>query len=212
MVRGSKRFNDIVRYRKPVRYDEYFKLKNSGMKAALLTLTFGLLWVFLFFSHGVCGEHSVAAVVASSHGLSRLDDRIFQEVSKYIGVRYKRGGSSRSGVDCSGFVRLIYRHVFHVDLPFVASSQSKLPMFKDIPLEELRTGDLIYFCRTPKRKNINHVGIYLTDGEFAHAIEAKGVTVSSLSETHWKVRVKKIRRIKKACTSGRDRTISIPTS
>ena len=100
-----------------------------------------------------------------------------------------------SGMDCSGFVRRVYRHIFYVDLPPIAACQSRLSIFDDIPFEELRTGDLIYFSRTPKREKINHVGLYLADGEFAHAIEAKGVTVSSLSESHWKARVKKIKRI-----------------
>jgi cell wall-associated NlpC family hydrolase len=163
------------------------------MKASHLTLTFGLLLATLFFSHGYCGK---------PYDLTLLDDRIMQEVSKYIGVRYKRGGSTKSGMDCSGFVRLVYRHIFHVDLPYVAASQSRLAIFDDIPYEELRTGDLIYFSRTPKKEKINHVGIYMTDDEFAHAIEAKGVTVSSLNEPHWNVRVKKIKRIK-AHTSNR---------
>lgn len=154
--------------------------------------------VSLFFSHGYCEKQSVVTSVDAPHDLSGLDDRILQEVSRHIGVRYKRGGSTKSGVDCSGFVRLIYRHIFHVDLPYIADYQSRLSIFDDIPFEGVRTGDLIYFSRTTKREKINHVGIYLTDGEFAHAIEAKGVTVSRLSEPHWKVRVKKIKRIKKS--------------
>jgi len=176
----------------------YFSLKKIVMKLSHLTLTFGLLFVILFFSYGYCEEQPVASLVASSHDLSGLDDRILQVVSKYIGVRYKVGGSSRSGVDCSGFVRLVYRQIFHVDLPYVAAYQSRQPIFDDILFDELRTGDLIYFSKTPKSKKINHVGIYLADGKFAHAIEAKGVTVSSLSKPHWKVRVKKIKRIKKS--------------
>lgn len=173
------------------------------MSAFHLTLTFGLLWVTLFSSYGYCGKHSAAPSVESSHELSSLEDRILREVSDHIGVRYKRGGSSRSGMDCSGFVRFVYRHVFHVDLPYIAACQSRLSIFDDVPFEELRTGDLIYFSRTPGKEKINHVGIYLADGEFAHAIEAKGITVSSLSEAHWKVRVKKIKRIKQAHRSNR---------
>lgn len=168
------------------------------MKASHLTLTFGLLLTTLFFSQGYCEKPLVVTPVESFHDLSGLDDRILQEISKYIGVRYKRGGSTTSGMDCSGFVRRIYRHIFHVDLPYIAVYQSRLSIFDDIPFERLRTGDLLYFSRTPKREKINHVGIYLADGKFAHAIEAKGVTVSRLSEPHWKVRVKKIKRIKKS--------------
>lgn len=172
------------------------------MKACHLSLIFGLLWVALFFSCGYCEKHSDATPVNSSHDLYKLDDQILKEVYKHIGVRYKKGGSSKSGMDCSGFVRYIYRHIFHIDLPYIAAYQSRLSIFQDIPFENLRTGDLIYFSRTPKRKKINHVGIYLTGGEFAHAIEAKGVTISNLSERHWKVRVKKIKRIKKAHISS----------
>jgi len=161
------------------------------MKASRVTLTCGLLLATLFFSHGYCGKPSVE----TSHDLPGFEDRILQEVSKYIGVRYKRGGSTKAGMDCSGFVRLVYRHIFNVDLPYVAASQFRLSIFDVIPFEELKTGDLIFFSRTPKRKKINHVGIYLADGEFAHALESTGVTVSSLSEPHWKIRVKKIKRI-----------------
>jgi len=153
----------------------------------------GLLLSTLLFSHGYC-EKSPADY---SLGLSDRDNRILEEVSRHMGVPYKSGGSSKSGVDCSGFVRLIYRHIFNVDLPYVAASQSRLPIFDDITFEELRTGDLIYFTRTPKKVRINHVGIYLKDGKFAHAIEKKGVIVSNLSERHWKTRVKKIKRITK---------------
>jgi len=178
-------------------YYDYFKPKKTVMNASHLTLALGLLLATLFFSNGYCGKPLVLNSVASSHDLTSFDDRIMQEVSRHIGVRYKRGGSTKSGMDCSGFVRLVYRHIFHVDLPYVAASQSRLSIFNDIPFEGLRTGDLIYFSRTPKKEKINHVGIYLAEGDFAHAIEAKGVTVSSLSESHWKVRVKKIKRINK---------------
>lgn len=182
------------------------------MKASQLTSIFGLLLVTLFFSYGYCENHCVATSVESPHELSSLDDRILQEISKHMGVRYKRGGSSKSGMDCSGFVRLIYRHIFHLDLPYIAAYQSKLSIFDDISFEKLKTGDLIYFSRTPESKKINHVGIYLADGEFAHAIEKKGVTVSNLSKPHWKVRVKKIKRIKKAHTRNRPQIIKIPIS
>jgi cell wall-associated NlpC family hydrolase len=155
-------------------YCENFKLNKILMKAFYLTLTFGLLLVTLFLSHGYCEKSLSVTSIDSPHDLSGLDDRILQEVSKHIGVRYKRGGSTKSGVDCSGFVRLIYRHIFHVDLPYIAACQSSLSILDDIPFEGLRTGDLIYFSRTPKREKINHVGIYLADGEFAHAIKQKG--------------------------------------
>ena len=182
------------------------------MKALPLTVLCGLLLVSLSFSYGYCENRSTAPPEESSQDLFRLDDRILQEVSHHIGVRYKRGGSSKSGMDCSGFVRLIYRHIFHIDLPYIAAYQSMLSTFEDIPFEKIRTGDLIYFSRAPEGKKISHVGIYLSDGEFAHAIESKGVTISNLSETHWKVRVKKVKRLKKAYVNNRSQMLQIPIS
>ena len=167
------------------------------MKTTLhLILTFLLAFSVLLTSDGYCEEISVTNSVDVSHEFSDLNDRILGEAYKHIGVRYKRGGSSGAGMDCSGFVRLMYRHIFKVDLPYTAAAQSDIPLFQDIPFETLRTGDLIFFSRTPERKYINHVGIYLKEGDFAHAIESKGVTISNLSETHWKIRVTKTRRIK----------------
>ena len=126
---------------------------------------------------------------------SCFDNKIRNEVNKYLGVRYRRGGSSKRGVDCSGFVRLIYRNVFGVNLPSIASYQCSLPIFKKVSVDKLMTGDLIFFSPTHKKKRINHVGLYLSDGHFAHAIRKKGVIISSLENRHWKSRIISVKRI-----------------
>lgn len=124
-----------------------------------------------------------------------FDDNIQKEVEKYLGVKYRKGGSSRLGVDCSGLVRLIYRNVFEVDLPYIASYQCSLSIFKKVSVEELKTGDLIFFSPTVDKKRINHVGIYLSNDRFAHAIRRKGVIISSLEDQHWKSRIISTKRI-----------------
>ena len=120
---------------------------------------------------------------------SHIEDKIRNEVKKYLGVKYRRGGSSKRGVDCSGFVRLIYRNVFGVDLPYIASYQYSLPIFKKVSVEKLRIGDLIFFSPNNKKKRINHVGIYLSDGHFAHALRKWGVIISNLENRYWKSRI-----------------------
>jgi hypothetical protein len=109
------------------------------------------------------------------------------QLDKYIGVPYTRGGTTEKGFDCSGFVRQVYQEFFGLDLPHQSSSQSSLPFMQKIAKDELVTGDLIFFSTTGKKKRINHVGIYLSDGRFIHAAKG-GVTVSSLDNNYWKAR------------------------
>jgi probable lipoprotein NlpC len=131
----------------------------------------------------------------STEDTREFDEKIIREVKKYLGVPYKRGGSSRHGVDCSGFIRLIYRNVFCVELPYVASSQFTFPFLESISLRKIRTGDLVFFAKTAKKKRIGHVGIYLQGGNFAHALQKKGVIVSSLESPHWKARLVSAKRM-----------------
>ena len=132
---------------------------------------------------------------AHSDDCVKIDEKIKREVKAHLGVRYKRGGSSRHGVDCSGFVRLIYRNVFGVEFPYVASSQFTLPFLERVSLKKLKTGDLVFFSRTTKKKKISHVGIYLQDKKFAHALQKRGVIVSSLENAHWKARLVSAKRM-----------------
>jgi len=147
-----------------------------------------LLWVFLIcaaFSDAYGGEK---AELSSPH------EEIRNEIVKWVGIPYLRGGSSKRGVDCSGFVRLIYKAVFGLDLPHKARYQSSLPLFSKVSESGLRTGDLIFFSPTVRKRGINHVGIYLSDGRFAHAVRKKGVTISSLREAHWRSRIMSFKR------------------
>ena len=109
------------------------------------------------------------------------------ELDKYIGIPYIRGGATEKGFDCSGFVRKVYMDFFGIDLPHRSSSQSSLSFMQKVSKEELITGDLIFFSTTGKNKRINHVGIYLSDGRFIHAAKS-GVRISSLDNSYWKAR------------------------
>ena len=154
---------------------------------------FGLLILIGLFAQEANGEERKVSfpdnLVWNSMYYESLDEKILKEVNKYLGVRYLRGGSSKRGVDCSGFVRLIYRNIFGIDLPYIAAYQSTLPIFGRISVSDLKTGDLIFFSPTVRKKRISHVGIYLSDGDFAHSIRKKGVSISNLENRHWKSRI-----------------------
>lgn len=96
-------------------------------------------------------------------------------------VRYKFGGLSKQGVDCSGFVYLTFLHQFGVKLPRNTALQSKVG--ETIAQDQLKTGDLVFF-RTGYSSR-RHVGIYLENRRFMHASTSRGVTTSSLDSKYW---------------------------
>lgn len=106
-------------------------------------------------------------------------------IKYYIGTPYHYGGDSRQGMDCSGFVTVIFKQSFDIDLPHSAHQ-----IYKDcqkIAPNELHLGDLVFF-RMTKTKKIDHVGIYLVKNYFVHASSSYGVVVSELTEKYYRSR------------------------
>ena len=111
--------------------------------------------------------------------------RLLQQIGFYLGTPYKYGGDSRRGMDCSGFVRRMFRESFRLKLPHNAA-QLYLNSTR-VTSVELETGDLVFFS-TNNSGAVNHVGIYLLDNYFAHASESYGVIISKLSERYYRSR------------------------
>jgi cell wall-associated NlpC family hydrolase len=111
-----------------------------------------------------------------------------------IGTPYKFGGSKHDkGVDCSGFVRLVYKETSDITLPRTAKDMSQEG--EAVAETDLKPGDLVFF-NTRKKPN-SHVGIYAGNGEFVHASSrsSKQVTVSRLKDTYWSSRFNGARRV-----------------
>lgn len=100
----------------------------------------------------------------------------------WAGTRYRLGGSSRKGVDCSAFMQITFRDLFGIDLPRTTTEQSKEGT--KISKSELQTGDLVFF-KTGRGPNGKHVGVYVKDGQFLHASTKGGVIYSDLSSPYW---------------------------
>ncbi len=126
---------------------------------------------------------------------SLTDEELQEAMKTYLGIEYKYGGATKNGFDCSGFVKKVYGKYFSIDLPHQSSQQASSPLFTNVPLDNLKTGDLIFFSIHSKKKAINHVGIYLSDGEFIHAGRSTGVVVSSLNTTYWRSKVVRAKRM-----------------
>jgi peptidoglycan endopeptidase LytE len=109
----------------------------------------------------------------------------------FLGAPYRLGGSSVTGIDCSGFVKKIY-NLFNIDLPRTAMEQSLVGM--RVSRDELSEGDLLFFGT---KRTIGHVGIYVGNNEFVHASSRKrGVRVDNLDTPYFDKRFVRAVRLK----------------
>jgi len=126
---------------------------------------------------------------------SSLANKIVQTATNNLGAKYKYGGTTKSGFDCSGLVFTSFK-THHINLP--RTSLKMAEQGKKIETSEAQKGDLIFFA-TANTKRINHVGI-ITDVKkdeikFIHSSTQKGVIISSTKEPYYKKSYVKIMRV-----------------
>ena len=125
-----------------------------------------------------------------------LHSNIIETAFKYEGVRYRTGGTSEKGMDCSGLVYRCYSN-FGISLPRRSIDMSRA--VQDISISEAKKGDLIFFKTNRRKGQINHVGIVVEvngkEIKFIHASIKKGVTISSTFENYYSRTFAKVGRI-----------------
>ncbi len=150
------------------------------------------LLAILTFIVSSCGSSQKDKVVISSRSKSTSSSygnkkikSIISYAKTFSGTRYKYGGTTKKGMDCSG---LVYTSFKKENIILPRTSRSMATQGKPISLKKVNVGDLLFF-KTNKRKNvISHVGLVVeTKGsiKFIHASTSKGVIVSSLNESYW---------------------------
>lgn len=132
--------------------------------------------------------------VKSFHGVDFID-QLISTASENIGVRYRSGGTSKDGFDCSGLMCTAFG-AYDIQLPRTSFEQSQFG--EKINNEEAQKGDLIFF-KTNGRSRINHVGMVVEVGDgdikFIHASVGGGVIISSIKEKYYSKRVTQINRV-----------------
>jgi cell wall-associated NlpC family hydrolase len=120
----------------------------------------------------------------------KIYNELLLQYKGWKGVRYKYGGYSKRGIDCSAFVQRTFKDRLNIYVPRTTAMQSVAG--KKISREDLEIGDLVFF---KTRIKVRHVGIYIGEGKFLHASTKKGVTISRLDNPYYSSHFWKIIRV-----------------
>jgi len=137
-----------------------------------------------------------AVVETPPHSSSSKANDVINTALTFSGVRYKYGGTTKKGMDCSGLLYVSFKKN-NVDLPRVSIDMANEG--KRIRVNQVEKGDLLFFKTTKRGRKINHVGLVVAvqqdEIKFIHASTSRGVIVSSLREGFWNYAFVKATRI-----------------
>ena len=144
-----------------------------------------LLLIFVFMMLGACSLSK--NTYFNKNNLHSKADKIVANAFRFKGVKYKFGGTTKKGMDCSGVIFVAFNQE-NIHLPRVTKNMAKRG--SSISLNSARKGDLLFFRTASSIRGINHVGLITSIKNeqiwFIHSTSSKGVIISSLSQKYWK--------------------------
>ncbi|GAA0739356.1 C40 family peptidase [Gaetbulibacter jejuensis] len=147
-------------------------------------------------SHKTTTKTEKRATNTTNPTSNALAESIVDYAKQFDGVRYKYGGTTKKGMDCSGLVMTAFKSE-NIMLPRTTSDLSVTGNWID--LKEVQKGDLMFFATRKNSRKVNHVGIvtFASEGnvEFIHASTSAGVIISSLAERYWYFAFVQARRV-----------------
>lgn len=123
------------------------------------------------------------AAILKTQAEALSNTTLYAIIDDWFGTRYRYGGTTKKGIDCSSFTGRLMKEVYNIVLPRTAREQYAA-CYK-IPAESLEEGDLVFFNT---RGGISHVGFFLSNGYFVHASSSSGVTISNIQDSYYKNR------------------------
>lgn len=169
-------------------------------KSALNAVAAGITLVAATALTSPAGAQTAPRPSSSSSALSRTvataadaSAEIVLRALSLLGVRYRYGGNSpETGLDCSGFVKLVFQETVGLVLPRRSDDMSRFG--QSVAWSDLQPGDLVFF--NTMRFAFSHVGIYIGEGQFVHAPSSGSVVrVEALNKDYWVRRFDGARRL-----------------
>lgn len=114
---------------------------------------------------------------------------LYKTIDSWYGTRYRYGGTSLRGIDCSAFMQVLGNYAFGWILPRTAREQ--YASMTKIMRDELQEGDFVFFNTTG---GVSHVGMYLANNKFVHSSSSQGVSIGDLDDKYWRARFLGARR------------------
>ena len=114
---------------------------------------------------------------------NKIDNiKLYSFINEWYGVKYKYGGKTKKGIDCSAFTSILYTDVYNKTLNGTAASI--FYQCKPVSKNNLDEGDLVFF--KIDNDNVTHIGVYLQNNKFVHASTKKGIMIDDLDEPYFK--------------------------
>lgn len=122
-------------------------------------------------------------------------EQLIHNASENLGTRYRSGGTTEEGFDCSGLMFSTFKK-FNITLP--RSSHEMAQIGREIDSNNAKKGDLIFF-KTFGGSRISHVGMITEingdEIKFIHSSTSLGVIISSTNESYYKRTFAQINRV-----------------